>query len=211
MTADSETDKLASQIAGMGAVEREPANEVTQLLQDWRGGNRDAFDALLPIVYKELHRLAHFQLRSERVGHSLQSTALVHEAYLRLVGTNPPKWESRTHFFGVAARLMRQILVDYARRHGAAKRGGNVCKVTLQDAMVTPNGTDVDIVALDDALRELAKIDERQSRVVELRFFAGLSLEEISQALDVAPATVQRDWTAARAWLHRELSKKSSS
>ena len=126
LTADSETDKLACQIAGVGIVEREPANEVTQLLQDWRGGNRDAFDALLPIVYKELHRLAHFQLRSERVGHSLQSTALVHEAYLRLVGTNPPKWESRTHFFAVAAHLMRQILVDYARRHGAAKRGGDV-------------------------------------------------------------------------------------
>jgi RNA polymerase sigma factor (TIGR02999 family) len=190
-------------------VDRESPNEVTRLLQDWRGGNREAFDALLPIVYKELHRLAHFQLRNERRGHSLQSSALVHEAYLRLLGVNPPKWESRTHFFAIAGRLMRQILVDYARRHGAVKRGGEVCKVTFEEGMITPHETDADVVALDDALQELAKIDERQSRVVELRFFAGLSLEEISQALDIAPATVRRDWTAARAWLHRELSRKS--
>jgi RNA polymerase sigma factor (TIGR02999 family) len=190
-------------------VQRQPPDEVTRLLKDWRGGNRDALDALLPIVYKELHRLAHFQLRNERSGHTLQSSALVHEAYLRLLGVNPPEWQNRTHFFAIAAQLMRQILVDYARRHGAGKRGRDVCKVTLEDALITPRGADVDMVALDGALRELAKIDERQSRVVELRFFAGLKLEEISEALEIAPATVQRDWTAARAWLHRELSRRN--
>jgi RNA polymerase sigma factor (TIGR02999 family) len=190
-------------------VEQKAPSEITQLLQGWRGGDRKALDVLLPLVYKELRRLAHFQLRNERAGHTLQSAALVHEAYLRLVGMNAPQWESRTHFFALAAQLMRQILVDYARRHRAAKRGGSVCKVSLQDAMVSPRQTDVDVIALDDALQALAKIDARQSRVVELRFFAGLSLADISEALDVGPATVQRDWTAARAWLHREMSRKS--
>ncbi|MGP0017350.1 MAG: sigma-70 family RNA polymerase sigma factor [Candidatus Sulfotelmatobacter sp.] len=187
----------------------EPPMQVTQLLQGWREGDSKALDALLPLVYKELRRLAHFQLRNERADHTLQSSALVHEAYLRLVGVNPPRWESRTHFFAIAAQLMRQILVDYARRHRAAKRGGKVCKVSLQDAMVMPRQTDIDVIALDDALQTLTKIDERQGRVVELRFFAGLSLEEISRALNVGPATVQRDWTAARAWLYREMSGKS--
>jgi RNA polymerase sigma factor (TIGR02999 family) len=190
-------------------VGHEPPNEITHLLEEWRGGNRAAFDALLPLVYKELRRQAHFQLRNERPDHTLQSAALVNEAYLRLVGANPPQWESRTHFFAIAAQLMRQILVDYARRHGSVKRGGNACKVTLEDATVTPRRTPLDVIAMDDALRSLARIDARQSRVVELRFFAGLSLEEISEALEIAPATVQRDWTAARAWLHRELSRKS--
>lgn len=185
-------------------------SQITQLLHDWRGGDRKALDALLPLVYKELRRLAHHHLRSERREHTLQSTALVHEAYLRLFGVNPPQWESRTHFFAIAAQLMRQILVDYARRHGAAKRGGTVCKLSLEEATPTPRRAQVDVVALDDALQALARIDPRQSRVVELRFFAGLSLEEISEALDIAPATVQREWTAARAWLHRELSRKST-
>lgn len=187
----------------------EPRREITQLLQDWQGGDRGALDALLPRIYKELRRLAHFQLRNERPDHTLQSAALVHEAYLRLAGVKSPEWEGRTHFFAVAAQLMRQILVDYARRHGAAKRGGSVCKLSLQDAMETPRKAEVDIVALDDALQQLAKIDARQSRVVELRFFGGLSLNEISEALGIAPATVQRDWTAARAWLHREISSRS--
>jgi RNA polymerase sigma factor (TIGR02999 family) len=184
-------------------------SQITQLLQDWRGGDRKALDALLPLVYKELRRLAHHQLRSERSDHTLQSAALVHEAYLRLAGMNSPLWESRTHFFAIAGQLMRQILVDYARRHGAAKRGGSVCKLSLEEATPTPRRAAVDIVALDDALRALTRIDPRQSRVVELRFFAGLSLEEISDALEIAPATVQRDWTAARAWLHREMSRRS--
>jgi RNA polymerase sigma factor (TIGR02999 family) len=185
---------------------RQPPSEITQLLQEWREGDRKALDSLLPLVYRELHRLAHIQLRNERPDHTLQSRALVHEAYLRLVGLEPPQWESRTHFFAIAGQLMRQILVDYARRHRAAKRGGSVCKVSLEDAMV-PQDKDVDLISLDDALQALAKIDGRQSRVVELRFFAGLSLQEISDALEVAPATVQRDWTAARAWLYREMSR----
>jgi RNA polymerase sigma factor (TIGR02999 family) len=177
-------------------------------LRDWRDGDGKALDILLPRVYKELRRLARHQLRKERPDHTLQSAALVHEAYLRLVGVSPPQqWESRTHFFAMAAQLMRQILVDYARRHGAAKRGGSVCKLSLEDAMATPRRARVDIIALDDALLALARIDERQCRVVELRFFAGLSLNEISEVLEIAPATVQRDWTAARAWLHREISR----
>jgi len=191
-------------------VERETPSEVTLLLQGWREGDSKALEALLPLVYKELRRLAHFQLRSERPDHTLQSAALVHEAYLRLVGMNPPQWESRTHFFAIAAQLMRQILVDYARRHKATKRGGSVCTLSLEDAGVTPRQSEVDVVALDDALQALARIDKRQSRIVELRFFAGLSLEEISKALEVGSATVQRDWTAARAWLHREMSRKGA-
>lgn len=191
-------------------MEQDPPSEVSLLLQDWRNGDREALDALLPLVYKELRRLAHFQLQKERPDHTLQSAALVHEAYLRLIGLNNPQWESRTHFFAIAAQLMRQILVDYARRHRAAKRGRSVCKLSLEDAKVASRGRDVDVVALDDALNSLAKIDPRQSRVVELRFFAGLSLNEISQAMEIAPATVQRDWTAARAWLYREISRDSS-
>jgi RNA polymerase sigma factor (TIGR02999 family) len=135
---------------------------------------------------------------------------LVHEAYLRLVGLSRPQWESRTHFFAIAAQLMRQILVDYARRYRAAKRGASVCKLSLEDANMMPRRKDVDIVALDDALVALAKIDPHQSRVVELRFFAGLSLEQVSEVLEIAPATVQRDWTAARAWLYREIARNCS-
>lgn len=190
-------------------MEHEPPSEVTLLLQGWRNGDRNALDALLPLVYQELRRLAHFQLQRERQDHTLQTAALVHEAYLRLIGLNPPRWESRTHFFAIAAQLMRQILVDYARRHVAVKRGGGACKVSLEEATLVSKQKDVDVLSLDDALKALAKIDPRQSRVVELRFFAGLSLEEISEALEIAPATVQRDWTAARAWLHREISRNS--
>jgi RNA polymerase sigma factor (TIGR02999 family) len=193
-------------------VEQHLPSEVSLLLQDWRNGDRRALDTLLPLVYKELRRLGRIQLQKERPDHTLQSAALVHEAYLRLIGLNTPQWESRTHFFAIAAQLMRQILVDYARRHGAAKRGGGVYKLSLDDddARVASRGKNVDVLALDDALNSLAKIDARQSRVVELRFFAGLSLQEISDAMDIAPATVQRDWTAARAWLHREISRNAS-
>ena len=190
-------------------MEHEPFSKVSLLLQEWREGDRKALDTLLPLVYKELRRLAHARLRNERPGHTLQSAALVNEAYLRLIGLDAPQWESRTHFFAIAARLMREVLVDYARRHRAGKRGGGACKVSLEDATGVSRRQDVDVVALDDALEALAKIDARQSQVVELRFFAGLSLQEISAALQIAPATVQRDWTAARAWLHREMSKNS--
>jgi RNA polymerase sigma factor (TIGR02999 family) len=190
-------------------VEHESPRGITLLLQGWRNGDRKALDALLPVIYQELRRLARFQLRKERPDHTLQSAALVNEAYLRLIGLNSPQWESRTHFFAIAAQLMRQILVDYARRHVAAKRGGGACKLSLEDAVVLSKREPVDVLLLDDALKALAKIDPRQSKVVELRFFAGLSLEEISGVLDIAPATVQRDWTAARAWLHREISRNS--
>ena len=188
-------------------MEHQPPSEVSLLLQEWRNGDRQALDDLLPLVYKELRRLAHFQLQKERPDHTLQSAALVHEAYLRLIGLNSAQWESRTHFFAIAAQLMRQILVDYARRHGARKRGGSICKLPLEEATTASLRKDVDVVALDDALNALSKIDPRQSRVVELRFFGGLSLQEISDAMEIAPATVQRDWTAARAWLHREISR----
>lgn len=190
-------------------MEHASSDGVTLLLQEWRGGDRKALDALLPLVYKELRRIAHAHLRNERPDHTLQSAALVNEAFLRLVGLDTPQWEGRTHFFAIAAQIMRQILVDYARRHRAEKRGGGACRVSLEDVTEQPRRQDVDVVALDDALTELAKIDERQSRVVELRFFAGLTLDEISVALAIAPATVQRDWTAARAWLHREMSRSS--
>lgn len=190
-------------------MDHEPPSEVSLLLQGWRSGDRKALDQLLPLVYRELRRLARAQLHRERRDHTLQSAALVHEAYLRLIGLNPPQWESRTHFFAIAAQLMRQILIDYARRHTAAKRGGGAPRLSLEDATSLSRQKEVDVLALDDALNALAKIDPRQSRVVELRFFAGLSLQEISEAMEIAPATVERDWTAARAWLHREISRKS--
>jgi RNA polymerase sigma factor (TIGR02999 family) len=193
--------------AGANLVAHKLPSQVTKLLQDWRAGERSASDELLPLVYDELRRLAHNQLRNERPHHTLQSTALVNEAYLRMVGQNLPEWEGRAHFFAVAAQLMRQILVDYARRHRASKRGSGVCMLALDDAVVLPQRKDVDVVALDEALNALAEIDPRQSRVVELRFFAGLSLEETSEVMGIATATVQRDWTAARAWLHREISR----
>lgn len=183
-------------------------DEITELLHGWQGGDRAALDALVPVVYKELRRLAHCELRKERPDHTLQSAALVHEAYFRLVGHDLPQWESRTHFFAIAAQLMRQILVDYARRRRASKRGRGVCMLTLDDAVALPRRKDVDVVAVDDALNALAEIDPRQSRVVELRFFAGLSLEETSEAMGIGTATVQRDWTAARAWLHREIFRR---
>ena len=186
------------------------SSQITQLLQRWRDGNREALDALLPLIYDELRRLAHRHLRNERPEHTLQSSALVHEAYLRLVGQDFPQWEGRSHFFAIAAQLMRQILVDYARRHRASKRGSGVCMLTLGDVETLPQRKDVDVVALNDALNSLAEIDPRQSHVVELRFFAGLSLEETSEVMGIGTATVQRDWTAARAWLHREISRRSS-
>ena len=188
-------------------VAQDPTHEITQLLQGWQGGDRAALDALLPVVYKELERLAHFQLRQERSGHTLQSAALVNEAYLRLVGLNPPQWESRTHFFAIAAQLMRQILVDYARRHRAHKRGGGAVALPLDEAELLLGGKEIDVVALDDALKELAKIDARKAQVVELRFFGGLSFSETAEVLKVSAVTVSRDWSTARAWLHRELGR----
>lgn len=182
-----------------------PMPEVTELLVRWRAGDAQALDALMSVVYPELRRLAQHYLQRERSDHTLQSTGLVHEAYLRLVGQNAPQWENRAHFFGVAARLMRQILVDYARSHNAAKRGGGDCKVALDETIFLPQKVNLDLVQLDDALKELAKLDDRQSRIVELRFFAGLSIGDTAEVLGISPATVEREWASARAWLYQEM------
>ncbi len=164
----------------------------------------------MPLVYAELRRLAHYYLQQERSDHTLQSTALVHEAYLRLAGQTPPQWQNRAHFFGIAAHIMRQILVEYARGHGAAaKRGGSACRLTLDEALDLPMRTGVDVVALDRALTELSAMDEQQGRIVELRFFGGLTIEDTSEVLGVSPATVKRDWITARAWLHRAIAGES--
>jgi len=191
-------------------VELGSSGSVTKLLHGWRNGDREALDALLPVVYDELRHVARHQLQNERPDHTLQSAVLVHEAYLRMLGQEAPEWQNRAHFFAVSAQLMRQILVDYARRHRADKRGGGAWKLSLADVEDLPQPGDVDLIALDDALKMLAQTDPRQCRVVELRFFAGLSLEETSHVLEVAPATVQRDWTAARAWLFREIARSAS-
>lgn len=185
----------------------ESIGQVTYLLTRWRSGDRHALDSLMPLVYEELRRLARHYLKQERPDHTLQSTALVHEAYVRLLGQHPPEWKSRAHFFGVAARLMRQILVDHARNHNAAKRGGNSVRLTVQEGLVGRRGKELDVVALDDALKKLAELSPQQSQIVELRFFSGLTIEDTSEALGVSPATVKRNWTTARAWLFREMNQ----
>ena len=185
--------------------------QVTSLLARWRSGDREALDALMPLVYEELRQLARHYLRLERPDHTLQSTALVHEAFVRLVGQNPPEWKDRTHFYGVAARLMRQILVDHARAHGAAKRGGNSVKLILDQDLVHSKAVDLDILALDEALNNLAQVNSQQSQIVELRFFSGLSIDDTSEVLGISPATVKRSWTTARAWLFREMNRGESS
>jgi len=178
---------------------------VTQLLIGWSEGNKEALDALLPLVYEELRRQAARYLRRENPGHTLQTTALIHEAYLRLIDQKNVRWQNRAHFFGIAAQLMRRILVDHARAKKRAKRGGSDIKVSLSEATLKTPAQDLDIVALDEALQRLAKMDEQQSRIVELRFFSGLSVEETAEVLSISPATVKRDWSMAKAWLHREI------
>jgi RNA polymerase sigma factor (TIGR02999 family) len=178
---------------------------VTELLRAWGGGDARALDQLVPVVYEELRRQAQRYLRREAPGHTLQTTALVHEAYLRLVDQRQARWESRSQFFGVAAQLMRRILVDHARRHHAGKRGGSAIGVPLEEGTAAAHERDVDVVALDEALTRLAALDERQARVVELRYFTGLGIEETAEVLGVSPATVKREWAIARAWLKREL------
>lgn len=163
----------------------------------------------MPLVYDELRRLARSYLRKERNSHTLQSTALVHEAYLRLKGENLPEWQNRAHFFGIAARIMREILVQHARGRNAAKRGGGDCRLSLDGAVAFSHQSDVDLLELDRALSELAKFDEQQSRIVELRFFSGLSIEDTSEVLGISPATVKRDWVTARAWLYRAMMGKA--
>jgi RNA polymerase sigma factor (TIGR02999 family) len=183
--------------------------EVTALLRAWSNGDRAAIQALTPIVYRELHRLARGYMRRERSGHSLQATALVHEAYLRLTDYTRMQWRDRAHFFAVSAQLMRRILVEHARRHNV-KRGRGMQRVLLDDAVVVVDGggeVDVDLVALDEALVALARIDPRKVQIVEMRFFGGLSVEEIGEVLKLSTGTIKRDWRAAKAWLYQELTR----
>lgn len=182
------------------------SGDVTRLLAKLAGNGQDAMDRVFPLVYEELHRVAHNQLRSERTGHTLDTTALVHEAYLRLVGAEGIEWRSRAHFFAVAARAMRRILINYAEARNAQKRGGLWRRIQLKEEVASAAGPSEELLALDRALKRLAALDERQCRVVECRYFAGMTIEETAAGLDVSPATVKRDWTMARAWLNRELS-----
>lgn len=179
---------------------------VTQLLDEGSKGNKEALDQLLPIVYDELRRQAARYLRQELPGHTLQTTALIHEAYIRLIDQRNVQWQNRAQFFGIAAQLMRRILVDHARTKKRVKRGGSNLRVSLNEALAVTKGSEVDLIALDEALDKLAEIDPQQSRVVELRFFSGLSVAETAEVLDISPATVKRDWSVAKAWLYREIS-----
>jgi RNA polymerase sigma-70 factor (ECF subfamily) len=186
------------------------SHDVTQLLLDWSKGSREASDKLMPMVYDELRRVAQNYLGQERPDHTLQATALVHEAYLRLVDQTSVDWQDRAHFFGLASQMMRHILVDHARRHGASKRGGQAQRLTLVEAVSFPERKGFDLVALDEALLSLARLDPQQSRIVEMRFFGGLTIEETATALSVSVATVNREWRLAKAWLLRELTKNSA-
>ncbi len=179
--------------------------EVTQLLNAWRGGDQVALNKLVPLIHDELHRLAHIYMVRERAGHTLQTTALLNEAYLRLIDADQVPFQSRTHFFALSANLMRRILVDFARSRGYQKRGGNIVKVECDEGRIPAPNRGADVVALDSALNALAEFDEREARVVELRFFGGLSEEETAEALGVSLRTVQREWTLAKAWLVREM------
>ena len=181
--------------------------KVSQLLIDWSCGNKGALDQLIPLVDAELRRLAHQYMRQERPGHTLQTTALVNEAYLRLIDQRHVHWQNRAHFFGIAAQLMRRILVDYARNRRYAKRGGGALRVSLDEAAMESQERAVELIALDEALQNLAAIDPRRSQVVELRFFGGLSIEETAEVLKTSRNTVIRDWTMAKAWLYREIGK----
>ncbi len=180
---------------------------ITQLLVAWSDGDQAALEELTPLIYEELHRLASQYMSRERAGHTLQTSALVNEAFIRLIDWKNVRWQNRAHFFAVSAQLMRRILVDFARARNYAKRGGAAHKVSLDETALVSQSRREDLVALDDALKALAELDERQSRVVDLRFFGGLSLEEIAEVLKVSVGTVRRDWSMARAWLHSQLNK----
>ena len=186
-------------------------HEITQLLVAWNKGDQAALEALSPLINQELHRLANRFMAGERQGHLLQPTALVNEAWLRLIDWQNVEWQNRAHFFGLAAQIMRHILVDFARTRSRAKRGGDEIHVSLSEAANVPSGRSAELVALDDALQELEKLAPRQARVVELRFFAGLSDEESAEALNVSVGTIRRDWSLAEAWLFRELKRKEQS
>ncbi len=179
--------------------------EVTQLLQQWQGGDEEAMDRLMPLVYNELRQLAHRHLQRERADHTLRTTALVHEAYLNMVGQDQMPWQNRAHFFAIASRVMRRVLIWYARRRNAAKRGGGRPNLALDDVVVLSDERIDELVALDQALSRLEKMDERLCRVVECRYFGGLSVKEAAEVLGVSPATIKRDWKTAKAWLRLEL------
>ena len=184
--------------------------EVTRLLLDWGNGNDAARDELMPLIYSELRQVAEKYLNQERPGHTLQPTALVHEAYIRLVEQTHPEWKSRAHFFAVASQVMRQVLVDHARSKSAAKRGSGCVTLTFDEAIALPQTSQVDVVALDDALSSLSSMDPRQAQIVDLRFFGGLSIEDTAQVLGISPATVNREWSTARMWLQRELRRSDA-
>jgi RNA polymerase sigma factor (TIGR02999 family) len=187
-----------------------PAIQITQLLRSWSEGDEGAIDRLMPLVYDELHRMARRYMSSEKPGHTLQATALVNEAYLRLVQASQANWQNRTHFFAVSAQVMRRILVDWARGRQSAKRGSDMPALELNEALAIPMNTGSDLVAVDDALKALALVDPRKSQVVELRFFGGLSVEETAEVLKVSQETVHRDWRLAKSWLRRELGQAGS-
>ena len=179
--------------------------EVTRLLGDWSGGNERALEKLIPLVQPELHRLAHYYMSRERAGHTLQTTALLNEAYLQLTDKTQPQWQNRTHFMAVAAQLMRRIMVDHARARHALKRGAGAIRVTLDETALVTEQRAEELLALDEALEKLAEFDRRRCEIVEMRYFGGLTVEEIAEVLKVHPNTVMRDWRAAKAWLYAEL------
>lgn len=188
---------------------RPPTEAITELLRAWSDGEREGADALVPLVYEELKRQARRYLRRERAGHTLQTTALVNEAYLKLIDQRNVKWQNRAHFFGIAAQMMRRILVDYARERHRQKRGGTAEHLPLDEAFAVAAGErDIDLLALDEALNRLAKLDERQARIVELRYFSGLSTEETAEVIGISVSTVKANWSMAKAWLYHELTKK---
>lgn len=185
------------------------ANDLTRLLLDWSDGDKDALDKLMPVVYQELRRLARYYMRRERAGHTLQTSALVNEAYLRLIDYKRMNWQNRAHFFAVASQAMRRILVEHARARKVDKRGGGAQKVSLDEAAVVSAEQASELIALDDALTSLESLDERKARIVELRYIGGLSIEETAEVLDISAATVQREWRGAKAWLYRIISEGS--
>jgi RNA polymerase sigma factor (TIGR02999 family) len=183
---------------------------ITQLLNQWSDGDERALDRLTPLVYEQLRQQAARYLRRERPGHTMQTTALINEAYLRLIDAKEVRWQGRAHFFAIAANLMRRILVDHARQRNAAKRGSSPIHVTLDRIVATAKQSDVDVLAIDEALTKLAAIDPQQAQIVELRFFSGLSVEETAAALGISPRTVKRNWSVARAWLRREIGEQAT-
>jgi RNA polymerase sigma factor (TIGR02999 family) len=186
-------------------METTSSNEVTQLLQAWGRGDKEAFDKLMPIVYKELHRLASSYMRKETPGHTLQTSALVHEAYIKLVDQKKVRWQNRAHFFGIAAQLMRRILVDHARSRTRIKRGAGNQKLSLNEAVLSVTDSAEEFLLLDDALRRLGEMDAKKCRIVEMKIFCGLNINEIAEVEKVSPSTIEREWRKAKAWLHRDI------